>query len=126
MTPLQAIAIDNQFRHWQARAKGCEKRILDEIFQKHDVYRERNMCVMAFASLAARSGWKCGIGKHEGETWDEEWRNVIYVETPLGQVSWHIHDGELPNFHFLGAYSSPWDGHSTEEKYERLKAMTRM
>lgn len=95
------------------------------VHERDEVYKERNLCVMSFAYMAKEVGWNCGIGKHVGEEWDDEWRNVIFVETPLGQVSWHIHDKELPLFHFLGVYRGGWDGHSTEEKYERLKALTR-
>jgi hypothetical protein len=46
---------------------------------------------------------------------------IVYIETPQGQLSWHIPDLDL--FLFDGVERRDtyvWDGHSTEEKYERL------
>lgn len=40
---------------------------------------------------------------------EPEWP-VAFIELPTGQVSWHLEQ------HF-----KEWDGHSTEEKYERIK-----
>ncbi len=47
---------------------------------------------------------------------------VIYLETPSGthQVSWHIHDDELPLFEWLPLKENAWDGHTTDEKYKWL------
>lgn len=41
---------------------------------------------------------------------DADWP-VAFIVLPQGQVSWHI-----------PAFSVPWDGHSTEEKYKRVEA----
>lgn len=52
---------------------------------------------------------------------------VLYVETPEGQVSWHIHPDELGEFPHVpvvapDAPDAPvWDGHSTAEKNARLR-----
>jgi len=50
------------------------------------------------------------------------WSMAVYVFTPEGQLSWHIPDHELSMFegHCIVNDISPWDGHSTDEKYERL------
>ena len=61
---------------------------------------------------------------------------IVFIDLPTGQVSWHIHDSEFPMFDHLqwhprasternkwysGKKAAPiWDGHTTEEKYERL------
>ena len=60
-------------------------------------------------------------------TWDPgepEWP-IIYVGTPAGQLSWHLATDDLKLFGHVPhvEWSDPraaWDGHTTEQKYERL------
>lgn len=58
---------------------------------------------------------------------DDEYR-LLYVTTPAGQLSWHVQvddaDDLLGHVPHDGA-GEDWDGHTTEEKYERLDEMTR-
>jgi hypothetical protein len=91
-----------------------------------EVYGERNQLVAAVARFALNKPgafWFAGLGKHQPEgdpNWDPEWTNVVYVDTPGGQLSWHVHDRDLPLFDGLPAYLTAWDGHTPAEKYERL------
>lgn len=87
--------------------------------EKETAYRERNLLV-AFMSKVFPSH----LARHDDadETWDDEWRNIVYIQLPTGQVSWHIHDEELPNFAHLEVRENDWDGHTSEEKYARLAA----
>lgn len=87
-----------------------------------DAYGERNRLVSFLSAL-----FPACIAPHVGEEWDVCWRNVIIIETPAGQMSWHIHSDELPVFAHLpndGRYK--WDGHTTAEKYERLERLKSM
>lgn len=89
-------------------------------------YRERNMCVAALAHMAIAHGWRAGLGRHHPDpdpTWEPEWFTVLYIDLPTGQVSWHLHDQEVPLFARLPPYDPSWDGHSTPEKYDRLTAL---
>lgn len=90
--------------------------------QKDAAYGERDCCVAAIAAMARQLGWPCGLGRHDESdvSWDREWLNIVYVEFPTGQCSWHIHDSELAWFSFLPRYEPPWDGHTTVEKYARI------
>jgi hypothetical protein len=92
---------------------------------KDNAYRERDKCVAGLAALAVRLGWKAWIGTHPAdEPWDDDWRFIIFINLPTGQVSWHIHDSELPMFDFLDERTeNAWDGHTTEQKYERLLSL---
>lgn len=86
------------------------------------VYDERNRAVIALARLAKKVGWKVGVGQHDptDAEWDPEWRTILFVDGPVGQLSWHLHDRDIPLLAGLPTYDLPWDGHSTAEKYERL------
>lgn len=90
--------------------------------QKDAAYAERNKCVALIARMAIALGLRAGLGRHEEEdkSWEDDWRNIVFIDLPSGQVSWHIHDSDLPMFEFLPKYHGVWDGHTTEEKYQRV------
>lgn len=98
----------------------------DELIEAKDqAYKERNALVCALSKL-----WPSHFGIHEGPAdWDPQWRNVICIHAPApaGQLTWHIHDRELPAFSHLLTVErvNDWDGHSTEEKYARLARLTK-
>ena len=57
--------------------------------------------------------------------WEDDWRWIVIVELPTGQCSWHIHDSELPWFgHLERRDGNSWDGHTADEKYERVALLT--
>ena len=89
---------------------------------KDGAYAERNKCVALIAQMALAMGLTAGIGRHpeEDETWERDWMNIVFIDLPAGQCSWHIHDSEIPMFSFLPEYAGQWDGHNTEEKYRRV------
>ena len=95
---------------------------------KNGAYDERNRCVAAMAKMGIALGWTCGIGVHdvtnEPDGWDPEWLNIVYIDTPAGQASWHIHDRDLTLFAHLPRYEKPWDGHTPLQKYKRLELIT--
>lgn len=87
-----------------------------------NVYKERNLCVALIAHFCRISGYTVGIKEHQGEDWEDEWRNVLFIDLgPNMQVSWHLHKDELVNFLAIDKYYGEWDGHNTEEKYDRIK-----
>jgi hypothetical protein len=95
----------------------------DLVAAKDNAYAERDKCLVLIALMAQRLGLTTGIGLHvdkPDEDWDTEWRNILFIDLPTGQVSWHIHDSETHWFYFVGAYSGEWDGHTTDEKYQRV------
>lgn len=78
-------------------------------------YNERNRLVAFIARLLPS-----GLKKTAIEGWDETWHGCVYIDLPTGQASWHYHDREAHLFDGLPPYSGEWDGHSTDEKYERI------
>lgn len=98
---------------------------LDEaVAAKDQAYSERNQCVALIAKLAAQQGYVVGLSQHDPQdyNWEDDWRNIVYIDLPTGQISWHIHDSELPLFDQFPVYKQGWDGHSTDEKHRRMQA----
>lgn len=129
--------IEDKTALWQLI--GGDIQALEE--SKNMAYKERNLLVQALTKI-----FPSYIAKHPEEdlSWERDWMNIVYVlipvtETVYGdeinarngqrtkiaakQVSWHIHDSEMYLFKHLPVMSNDWDGHSTEEKYERLKRL---
>lgn len=88
------------------------------------LYRERAHLV-AFLSKQYFSWLEADTHPEPGFNW------ILFVETPQGQLSWHIADNDLDLFQgiarrpFVGPAGSSWDGHTTREKYERLDRLGR-
>ena len=78
-------------------------------------YNERNRLVAFMARL-----FPSGLKKTDIPGWDEAWHGCVYIDLPTGQASWHFHDREAHLFDGLPPYSGEWDGHNTDEKYERI------
>ncbi len=88
--------------------------------QKDGAYAERDKCVAALATLAHAMGWTVYLGTHVGE-WEDDWRNIVFIDTPYGQVSWHYHDSEREWFAWIGLVQprepKAWDGHPSFWQY---------
>lgn len=93
------------------------------IEQLNGVYTERNQCVALIARMAQALGYTVGkvVGPAAFCDASEEW-NLVFVDLPSGQVSWHIHESEMPFFDFLPLYEGRYDGYDTQEKYRRVLA----
>ncbi len=83
-------------------------------------YNERNRLVALLASI-----FPAGTKRTEIEGWDPEWHGCVYIDLPNGQASWHYHDREAHLFAHLPPYAGEWDGHTTEQKYERIAELTK-
>ena len=79
-----------------------------------EAYYDRNQAAMLAAKLATLWGIKVGWRMDPEEPgWP-----VLFIELPTGQVSWHIPEAEAVNL--MLPYQQEWDGHTTEEKRERI------
>jgi len=101
--------------------------------ERDAAYTERNRLVAALARLVPLalprvpgvvSAW---LAEHDPADagWDPEWRTIVLIEGPTGQLSWHLHDSDVPLFDGLPRGPNSWDGHSTPEKYERVARLGR-
>jgi len=75
-----------------------------------DIYRERAHFVAFLTKIFPATMWA-----------DEREPNhpVVAIETVAGQCSWHINPADMDLFAHV-TEQGVWDGHTTEEKYERL------
>lgn len=101
--------------------------------QKDNAYWERNQLVAALSKV-----FPAHLAKHpiEDKEWEDDWRTIVVINLPPQatkrfknadkmpseiQLSWHIHDHEVSNFDHLKYYEYYYDGHTTEDKYKRLR-----
>lgn len=82
-------------------------------------YWERNQLVLFLTKLYPSC---VGI---DDDAESPEWAYVVYVNSPEGQLSWHVHEDEIKQYfpHLTIHPGVLWDGHTTEEKYERLRRL---
>lgn len=105
------------------RAMTREQLIEDVVrveYDKDQAYRERSRLVAFLSRL-----YPSHLGVHVGDDPErgEDWRRIVFIQTPAGQLSWHIHDGEIAMFKHLSDKGRSWDGHTTREKYARLREL---
>jgi len=96
--------------------------------ERDAAYTERNRIVAALARvLIAHGTGHAWLAEHDPSdaAWDPEWRTIVFVYGPTGQMSWHLHDSDVPLFAGLERGENSWDGHTTAEKYERLAKLGR-
>lgn len=88
--------------------------------EKATAYTERNALVAALSKL-----WPSHLATHPADDahWDPQWRTIICLHSPVGQLTWHVHDSERALFAHLLPGMSHWDGHTTDEKYARLSLL---
>lgn len=87
------------------------------------VYDERNRLVAVLSKV-----YPSHFSAHDPKDteWEDDWRNIVCIHTPKGQASWHIHDDDVKYFlHLPKQEKNHWDGHTTEEKYDRLATLTK-
>jgi len=92
--------------------------------QKNAAYSERNQLVAALSKLFPSH---LLIHPAADVTWEEGWRTIVCIHLPAGQAAWHFHDSERHLLSHLKDSDVPecagWDGHTTEEKYQRLSQL---
>jgi hypothetical protein len=101
----------------------CHRDELARRAAERAVYAERAQLV-AFVAACFRAGRAIDPG-------EPMCPDVVYVETPQGQLSWHLAAVDVARFFghvdLVDGNHEPgrWDGHSTTEKYFRLRQLTK-
>ena len=87
--------------------RHCLAETLQQIARNDDNYGVRYGLVYGALSMAVELGYRAGVSIDPA---DPEWP-IVYIDLPeVGQCSWH-----------MPAYEAPWDHHTTQEKYERVR-----
>ena len=97
------------------RIEALQSRLTALEGQKDGAYLERNKLVALLSKVFPSGKKKTAI-----EGWSEDWHGCVYIDLPTGQASWHYHDSQSELFAHLPEYKGTWDGHTTDEKYERI------
>lgn len=88
--------------------KGLAKALQEAEAKINKIYRERLIAAVGMAKMAIEAGYAAGLGRDI--TKEEGWDIVLYVDTPAGQVSWHIAKDDLDLVVDVPAYTGKWDG----------------
>jgi hypothetical protein len=88
-------------------------------------YNERARLVVLLAQMARVVGWKAG--RYWDGSQEPGWNNVVAIDLPTGQVSWHIgaEDCGDSGIAMLPSYDGKWDEHTTPQKWDRVQQMAR-
>lgn len=110
---------DTDYQVMKKQLEFLHEDLKAQIASKDGAYTERNALVCLLSKI-----FPSCLSVHDlnDKTWDDEWRWIVFIELPTGQCSWHIHNTELDNFvHLPIIPETKWDGHTTAEKYARIK-----
>lgn len=95
-------------------SKTTDKLIAEVAHDIDAAYFERNQLLALLTKV-----FEAHLCVHEGG--DSDYENVVCIHLPTGQAMWHIHYRDLPLFDDLVWDVNHWDGHSTQEKYRRIR-----
>lgn len=105
----------------------CNNQDIEELTQqKNNAYKERNMCLAAFAHAihaVNNPEFDVFVTQHpeDDKEWEDDWRTILVIQRRDWQMTWHFHDSEKYLLKGLPVHNQyEWDGHTTEEKYQRL------
>ncbi len=76
----------------------------------NQAYTQRAIAAIAFARTVLANGGSAGIGVDGREDQPSNWRVVLYVDTPAGQLSWHIAPSDQYMLEGIPKYEKQWDG----------------
>lgn len=89
------------------------------LIEKELAYWERNQLVLYLSKL-----YPSWIEKHppEDPEWEDEFRNLIFIQFPEGIFSWQVNDLEMKYFKNISFRENlSQEADSEEEKYEKLR-----
>ena len=123
---------DTNERDLQTKIDFLEKELIPECQEAKDmgeVYEDRNVAVLGFLrylkeldKLAEKSkyvlDWDLEVGWRENSKTDDDWVAVC-ARLPEGQVSWTMKRDSVPDW--MSEVDMDYDGHSVEEKLDRVR-----
>lgn len=97
--------------------------LLVQVMENDKNYSLRDLYLLAAVDVALECGYRAGFAWDDNPDALDNFRLLAYIDLPTGQCAWHRPNGawtadQLPKPY----YTAPRDGHTTEEKYERIRA----
>ena len=83
------------------------------------IISERNRLVSVLAALYPSH--LCDISTEANP--DAKFTAIVCIHTPVGQIAWKLPETEIGLFKGLPRKPNDWDGHTTEQKHERITAL---
>ena len=99
----QVEDLEYDLQEASSKAKDFETRL-------NTAYSQRAIVAIALAHVVIQHGGTAGVGQDDREDQPDAWRVVLYVDTPAGQLSWHIAPDDQLMLEGLPTYSKAWDG----------------
>lgn len=118
----QRAVLEKSFEEERALTDRLFSEFTAEEHRGGGMHIERNHLVVLVAHMANLLGWDAGVGTHEGDA-IEGFAEVVRIDTPVGQLSWHIHDTQRAWLEQLPPYEKPWDGTHSEKKYALIRSL---
>ena len=85
--------------------------------EKNNAYAQRNKLAVLLAA-------KYGGSLVDANPQEPGWSSVLLIPTGSGQISFHVHDSELPyvlSMPNIKMHDGAWDGHDDGEKWRRVE-----
>ena len=88
---------------------------------KHDAYEDRNLAVLSWFKMIQEEDLG-RVGFYNDDDSSDEWVVLICESQRFGQISYHCPRGFVRECGWINEVSGDiWDGHSRDEKNNRLK-----
>lgn len=91
-------------------------KLLSRAYQYIDAMTEEQIITLSLtATLALEAGYPAGIlPLDESRAPDTEWRYVLVIDLPVGQISFPVPAALLPHFRSIPRYVGSWYGYTSE------------
>lgn len=111
---------------WKQHAESYAQDAEDRTKERDGAYRERAQLLAWLAALHPASTVITASPDVDEDGWQ-----LLYLVAGGWQMSWHIHPDDAPLFRHVTVVDvtdprAQWDGHGTEQKYERMRNHVRL
>lgn len=111
---------------WKQHAESYAQDAEERTKERDGAYRERAQLLSWLAALHPSSTVITASPDVDEDGWQ-----LLYLVAGGWQMSWHIHPDDAPLFRHVTVVDvtdprAQWDGHGTEQKYERMRNHVRL
>lgn len=90
-------------------------KLLARSYQYIDNLTEEQMILLSLtATLAMEAGYRTGVLSLDEQSSSPDWRHVLVIDLPVGQISFPVPTGLLHHFRAIPLYVGHWNGYNSE------------